>query len=193
MTELTDQTIPRSELKVKIHSVMSKLAPEHGIGLKEHEYKKYIDQLLADEFKGRDDASLEEIAAVLQLPFFFASVSKDGMKRLEIWYASAFSRVKNLETEFIKFKEGFEGKHSSLDEISLYLLFFQKKGLMEDYDRWLEENWRVGSSDSAETSDFWLSSMFIMRYGIGQRMGKLGILSQNKKAISKPLSSKQKI
>jgi hypothetical protein len=187
MPEIAEQTA----LKDQIYTIMSKLAPEHGINLGINEYQKYIDQLLADEFKGRVDASPEEITAVIQLPLFLASVSKDGMKRPEILYAAAYLRAKMLETEFADFKKQQIGDCHSFEEISLYLRFFMKKGIMEDYIRWFEENWRLRYSDSGETSDFWMSGIFMMRHNIRERMARTEIMmgGQSKKS-NKPVKAK---
>jgi hypothetical protein len=184
MPEIADQTTSQDGLKLKIHGVLSQLAPEHGINLKENEYLKYVVQLLGDEFRGREDATLAEITAALELPLFIASISKVGMDRCEIWYATAYCREKMLETEYADFKRGFKGAHTSKEEIALYLRFFQRKGMMEDYDGWLEKNWRMEYSDSGETSDFWMSGMFMMRHFIRRKMEQLEtpIADQNKKS-----------
>ena len=172
MSEFAEQSTQQGQLEVKIHSVMKQLAPEHGISLKENQYRKYIDQLLAIEFRGREDVPPEEIAAALKLPLLFASISKDGMRRSEKWYANAYCREKKLETEYADFKQVFGGK-TPLEEISLYLRFFQKKGIMEDYDRWFEEKWRLEYSGSLESSDFWLSGIFLMRHDVRKKMEQL--------------------
>jgi len=184
MSENVEQPISQDGLKLKIYGVLSQLAPEHGINLKENEFLKYVTQLLADEFRGRDDATLREITAALELPLFIASISKVGMDRCEIWYATAYCREKMLETEYADFKRGFKGAHTSKEEIALYLRFFQRKGMMEDYDGWLEKNWRMGYSDSGETSDFWMSGIFMMRHFIRRKMEQLEtpIADQNKKS-----------
>jgi hypothetical protein len=172
MPEFAEQTTQQGPLEKQIHSVMSQLAPEHGINLKENQYQKYIDQLLAVEFRGREDVPLEEIAAALKFPLLIASISKEGLERSEKWYANAYCREKKLEAEYADFKLSL-GKKPSLEEISLYLRFFQKKGVMEDYDRWFEEKWRSDCFDSSETSDFWMSGTFLMRHYIREKMGHL--------------------
>jgi hypothetical protein len=184
MPENVEQPISQDGLKLKIYGVLSQLAPEHGINLKENEFLKYVTQLLADEFRGRDDATLGEITAALELPLFIASISKTGMDRCEIWYATAYCREKMIEKEYDEFKHGYKGAHSSKEEIALYLRFFQKKGLMEDYDGWLEKTWRMEYSESGETSDFWMSGMFMMRHFIRKKMEQLEmpIAEQNKKS-----------
>ena len=183
MPENVEQSISQDGLKLKIHGVLSKLAPEHGINLRENEYLKYVAQLLADEFRGREDASVAEITAAFELPLIIASISKAGMDRCEIWYAAAYCREKMLEKEYDEFKRGYKGAHSSKEEIALYLRFFQKKGLMEDYDGWLEKNWRMEYSAAGETSDFWMSGIFILRHFIRNKMERLEvpIAEQNKK------------
>lgn len=190
MSEFAEQSTQQSQLEAKILSVMKQLVPEHGISLKENQYQKYIDQLLADEFRGREDAPLEEIAAALEFPLLIASISKDGMRRSEKWYATAYCREKMLETEYADFKQVFGGK-SPLEEISLFLRFFQKKGIMEDYDRWFEGKWRLEYSGSSETSDFWLSGIFLMRHDIRKKMEQLElpVSDQGKK---NPRPAKQK-
>jgi hypothetical protein len=98
MPEFAEQYSQQNQLEVRIHPVMSKLSPEHGINPKEHQYLKYVAQLLADEFRGREDAPPEEIAASLKLPLFIASISKDGMHRSGKRHATAYCREKMLDT-----------------------------------------------------------------------------------------------
>jgi len=113
------------------------------------------------------------------------------MQRSETLYASSYSRSKILDTEYAAFKQSFTGRLPALEEISIYLRFFQKKGVLEDYDSWLDENWRLGCSESEDPADFWLANVFMMRHDIRQKLKQSDMLTpaQNKKSSqSKPKS-----